>query len=113
MTLGQRVSIVTHAMARTPEVVLDWLSRAPTTNIRILMTCGCIVGVTLRYVLTPAHCANGVCAPGWEPSLTFLGFLLALAGVDTAHFIGKRKTDAEYVAAITTGTVKPRDGGTS
>lgn len=96
MTVGERIS---KAVARVPGGILDWIGRVPTTQIRVLITCGAIIVTTARYVLEPSQCLGGQCTPGWEPSIEWLGFLATMAGIDTAHFLGKRKTSAEYMAA--------------
>lgn len=43
----------------------------------------------------------------WVPSLDWLIFLAALAGVDLSHFYFKRVTDTDHVTAV-----KAAEGGT-
>lgn len=67
----------------------------PTTQFRVVISAIPILATTARYVSSHS---------GWSPSYEWLGFLLLLAGIDTAHFIGKRVTDADYAAAKKGGT---------
>jgi len=58
-----------------------WVADMPSTNVRIAMTIVLIFGTGCKVIAT-----------GWTPSLEWLGFLLAMAGVDTAQFWAKRAT---------------------
>lgn len=69
---------------------LELLGILPTTQFRVVVSAIPILATTARYTLSHT---------GWSPSYEWLGFLLLLAGVDTIHFLGKRSTDAAYVAA--------------
>lgn len=71
-------------------VALLSLAKAPTTNIRILVTILIWVVVTVRYVIA-VRLPSGLMS--WEPSTEWLMALLGLSGVDTYQFIQKRKTN--------------------
>ena len=72
----------------------------PTTQVRISVTLLCVIATALRYVLSEQHVlANGLVQSFWEPSWQWLGFLVAMSGLDAAQYLGKRTTDADYVAA--------------
>jgi hypothetical protein len=98
MTLRGTVAM----MARTPDYILDWVGRVPTTNVRILTTLFCMLLTAGRYVASQTK-------GGWEPSVEWLAFLVAMAGVDAAQFLAKRTTDARYVDAR---NPSPPPGGT-
>jgi hypothetical protein len=90
MTASQRATQILSAIASPvtslPDRMIDWLSRLPSTNARIAATIFCMLGTAFRYWWT----AGG---PGqWEPSYEWLAFLAVMAGIDTAQFNVKRKT---------------------
>jgi hypothetical protein len=66
--------------------------KLPTTPARISVTLLVFVGTAIRYWLGGPQ--------GWEPSLEWLGFLAAMAGIDAVQFYTKRATDASHVAAL-------------
>lgn len=68
---------------------LELLGDLPTTQTRVVVTCGAIIATTVKYVSSTT----------WIPSYEWLGFLLLASGVDAAQFLVKRTTDANYVAA--------------
>lgn len=57
----------------------------PSTNTRIAVTLACVVLTAVTYCI-----AWEAPVSGWEAWLTFLG---AMAGLDVAQFLAKRKTD--------------------
>ncbi|GIW89947.1 MAG: hypothetical protein KatS3mg109_1978 [Pirellulaceae bacterium] len=59
----------------------QWLAQLPTTNTRILVSLVLALATGARVVAT-----------GWEPPLSWLGFLLAMMGLDVAQFTAKRLT---------------------
>ncbi|GIW90780.1 MAG: hypothetical protein KatS3mg109_1350 [Pirellulaceae bacterium] len=61
--------------------MMRWLSELPTTNTRI--------AVSLVLALATG---GRVVATGWEPPIAWLGFLLAMMGLDVAQFTAKRLT---------------------
>lgn len=69
-------------VVRAPESTLALLGKVPTTNVRILVTLGAVMLTTLRYVTSDV----------WVPSLEWLGFLVAMSGVDAVQFYSKRVT---------------------
>lgn len=62
--------------------LMDLLARLPSTNARIAMTLLLALGTGVKYW------SSGV----WEPSVEWLAFLVAWAGIDVAQFAAKRKT---------------------
>lgn len=77
----------------------ELLGILPTTQFRVVISAVPILATTFRYVFSHDAIVNGIVVQHWSPSYEWLGFLLLLAGIDTAHFIGKRVTDADYAAA--------------
>lgn len=69
--------------------IVAFIGKIPTTQGQFCIAWLLWLGTGVRY-LTAAK---------WEPSYEWLGALLLLSGVSTAHFIGKRVTDTTYVAA--------------
>lgn len=61
--------------------LFDVLGKMPSTNTRIAVTLLCVVATAVRVV-----------ALGWNPSLEWLGFLVAMSGIDAAQYFGKRST---------------------
>ncbi len=97
---------------QTPDT--GWVARAfsvlgtlPTTQGAFVVGAIAILATTIRYVFSHEHVVGATISPAWEPSVDWLVFLLALAGINTAHFLGKRVTDTSYVAA------KRANGGTT
>lgn len=90
MTATQRatqiLSAVTQPITSLPDRILDWLGRLPSTNARIFATILCELGTAVRYWWS----AGG--PNQWEPSMVWLAFLATMAGIDTAQFNVKRKT---------------------
>jgi hypothetical protein len=76
-------------VGRLPAAIIEWLAKVPTTNLRICATILCVLATAGRVVVSAA----------WTPSLEWLAFLAAMAGLDSMHFMGKRMTQSEYVAA--------------
>ena len=82
------------------EKLLDLWGKLPTTPVRITVTLCCVIATTVRYILSHEHVLpNGTVESFWQPSLEWLGFLVAMSGLDAAQYVGKRATDASYVAA--------------
>jgi hypothetical protein len=90
MTAGQRTTqilkAVTEPFTSFPFRFNDWLGKFPSTNGRIFFTIVAMMITTARYCLG----AGGT--DQWEPSGEWLSFLAVMAGVDTLHFLAKRKT---------------------
>lgn len=76
---------------------MSWVAGLPTTNARIVVTLALAVATGIRYFVG-----------GWSPSLEWLAFLLAMAGLDVAQFTSKRFTDATYVSAKTAPPTAPK-----
>lgn len=77
------------------------LAELPTTPLRILVTLSVIVATAVRYLFLPD--------PPSELG-AWLGFLGALAGIDTATVIGKRyTTDPAVIAAETSAALALQD----
>lgn len=60
---------------------IDFMAKLPTTNVRIVSSIVMAFGTWIKVLVT-----------GWEPSLVWLGFLIAWAGIDAAQFVAKRAT---------------------
>lgn len=73
-------------MASRPDWFIERLAKVPTTNIRMFVTLYLAVRTAGHYFATP----------GWTPSLEWLGFITALAGIDVTQWVKKRTTDHEY-----------------
>jgi len=69
-------------MGLVPYATIEWLGQVPTTNLRICVTLVVFLGTAVRYLTSQT----------WAPSLEWVGFLVAMSGVDSLTFIGKRKT---------------------
>jgi hypothetical protein len=74
----------------------------PSTNVRIANSILMAMGT---FVLMAVTALTG---KAWEPSEIWLGFLVLWAGLDLGQFMGKRTTDANYVAAKQSG-IPPKD----
>jgi hypothetical protein len=83
--LGAIAVPVASSVASLPAKFNEWLGTLPTTQLRFLATIVSMEITTLRYVWSSD-------AKPWEPSMEWLAFLLAMAGVDTVQFFAKRKT---------------------
>jgi len=68
-----------------PDWFIDRISAANITNLRALVTLGLAVWTAVHY-LTQAKWGT------WEPSVEWLGFLVALGGLDVMQFSAKRLT---------------------
>lgn len=66
------------------------IGKFPTTNGRIALTMGLVIGTAVKY-WTSAD---------WKPSYEWLAFLAAMAATDVIQFSQKRKTHSDYVRAI-------------
>jgi len=67
----------------------------PTTRIRVLVTIGLITATGVTYLLHACDvrvAETMACGVGWEPSLNWLIFLSALAGVDVTQYFAKSYT---------------------
>lgn len=71
----------------------DFLGKLPSTNARIGATIVAMLMTTLTYMTTGVLYSFAVVPKVWTPSVSWLSFMLGMAGVDTAHFFAKRKTD--------------------
>jgi hypothetical protein len=88
-------------VASRPDWIIDRITAANVTNIRAFVTMFLAIWTAWRYFAQPKW---GI----WEPSVEWLGFLVALGGLDVAQFGIKRRT---YVAGGASDT--PPQGGTS
>jgi hypothetical protein len=61
-----------------------WVNKLPTTNLRILITLGCVVATAVVYLRNGAPKGDG-----WGEWLLFLA---TLCGIDVTQFNIKRKT---------------------
>ena len=61
--------------------IIDFIARLTNTNVRIVSSIVMAFGTWIKVLVT-----------GWEPSLVWLGFLIAWAGIDAAQFVAKRAT---------------------
>lgn len=68
--------------------LLEWLGKVPTTQARMVTTLAVFAGTAAWYWVTKQ-----------SPSVEWLGFLLAMSGLDVSHFASKRLTDVGYVEA--------------
>lgn len=89
---------------RTVDSLIQRIGVMPMTNTRQAVTFSLMIGTGVVYLALAVKYAVIEGARQWEPSLEWLGFLLISAGLDAAQFLGKRKTDAAYVAAMQGGT---------
>jgi hypothetical protein len=71
---------------------VNWIANLPTTNTRIVVTLVLATATAIRYFLGD-----------WMPSIEWLAFLLAMAGVDVAQYTAKRFSDTGYVSAKAAG----------
>jgi hypothetical protein len=79
---------------------LELWGKFPTTQARVTVTLAAMIATTVRYVASQNHVlTNGQVTSMWQPSSEWLGFLIVMAGLDTAQFLVKRTTDTDYVAA--------------
>jgi len=85
-----------------------WLAEMPSTNVRIANSILMAMGTFLLMAVTALIVVLRGTGQGWEPSEIWLGFLVLWAGLDLGQFMGKRTTDAAYVAAKQTGE-PPKD----
>lgn len=84
----------------TLDRVLELWGKLPTTQFNCVMSGLIILMTAIRYIVShDTVLANGTVSPHWVPDTGWEWFLLAYAGVNTAHFLGKRLTDASYAAA--------------
>ena len=80
--------------------VFEIWGHLPTTAARITVTLLAVLATTIRYVTSHEHVlANGSVTAYWEPSYSWLGFLIVMSGLDAASWLSKRMTDSSYVAA--------------
>lgn len=82
-----------------------FLEETPTTKVRVLATIGLIIGtgvVYLYHACSYRHPVTYQCY-GWEPSMNWILFLSALAGVDVSQYFVKSFTGIKHaqVAAST------------
>lgn len=94
------------------EKLFGALDHLPTTRIRVLVTIGLITATGATYLMhaCDARVATTLaCGPGWEPSLNWLIFLSALAGVDVTQYFAKSFTAVQQakVQAVTQTTPTP------
>lgn len=73
------------------ERVWQVIGMIPILQARFVLWSIAFLWTTARYLLT--HGA-------WVPSLDWLGFLAAMAGIDFGHFWAKRVTDTDHVTAV-------------
>lgn len=89
--------------------------KIPTTRIRVLVTLGLITATGATYLLHSCDVRslqNQLCI-GWEPSVNWLVFLSALAGVDVTQYFAKSYTAVKHsqvaasIANTASTTVEP------
>lgn len=81
------------------ERILDLIGKLPVPQAMAITSIACILATATRYVLSKEHLlTNGTVSAYWEPSGSWLMFLLTLGGINTAHLLGKRMTDTDYAA---------------
>lgn len=90
------------------------LDHLPTTRIRVLVTIGLITATGITYLMHACDVRivqTLACGPGWEPSLNWLIFLSALAGVDVTQYFAKSFTAVQQskVAATVINTTTRSD----
>ena len=91
-------------MSDRPEpYVWHFLKTMPSTNVRIANSILMAMGTFLLMAVTAIIALLRGAGDGWEPSEIWLGFLVLWAGLDLGQFMGKRTTDAAYVAAKVSG----------
>jgi hypothetical protein len=91
------------------ERLLGLWGKVPVAQGQFTVAAVCILSTTTRYVLSSDHpLRNGQIIATWQPTTEWLMFLLALAGVASAHGIGKRMTDMNYVEAKERGKTAPK-----
>lgn len=97
-----------------------FMGELPSTNMRIANSILMAMGTFLLMAVTALIVTlRGIGGNGWEPSEIWLGFLVLWAGLDLGQFMGKRTTDAAYVAAsqppsvTSTSTFTQPDGSVS
>lgn len=87
--------------------VFQSLDHFPTTRVRLLVTIGLITATGITYLVHACSVRIGeamACSTGWEPSLNWLLFLSALAGVDVTQYFAKSYTavkQSEVDASVT------------
>jgi hypothetical protein len=90
MTATQRatqiLATVTQPFTSFPDRLNEWLGKFPSTNGRIVATIIAMMGTAIRYWMEAGGPSQ------WEPSMVWLAFLATMAGIDTAQFNVKRKT---------------------
>lgn len=85
MTVNQAVSALGQKIGNAQDNFIERIARLPSTNIRIFVTLALYVVTGAKYVSSET----------WQPSLEWLAFLITASGLDTAHFLVKRKTQFE------------------
>ena len=98
MTLSNREWIM------TLDTVFTLIGKIPTTQGNCIVAWAATMATTIRYVFSHDNfLPNGQVTTHWVPDPYWLAFLLAYAGVSTAHFLAKRITDTGYIAAKQNG----------
>jgi hypothetical protein len=96
-------------MSERPEPwIWHFLKTMPSTNVRIAASILAMLGMWFVVLVTATVASIWGRGKGWEPSEILLGFLVIWAGLDLGQFMGKRTTDAAYVAAKQSGE-PPKD----
>ena len=70
------------AVRQAPDSFLILIAKLPSTNFRIFAT----------LLMAMWTCGHYVTSSTWQPSFEWLGFLVAMSGLDVAQFTAKRKT---------------------
>jgi len=87
------------------------LDHLPTTRIRVLVTIGLITATGVIYLLHSCDFRDPVTqiCVGWEPSVNWLIFLSALAGVDVTQYFAKSMTAVQQakVQAVAVAAAQP------
>jgi len=77
---------VNGAINGTLDKVYKLIDKAPTTNLRIIVTLLLVIGTAIRYW------AAGGGPTAWSPDWDWLMFLAAMSGLDVVQHWAKRKT---------------------
>jgi len=69
-----------------------------TTRIRIFATIGLIIATGVVYLFHACHYQDPIthACVGWEPSMNWIMFLSALAGVDVSQYFAKSFTSVKH-----------------
>jgi hypothetical protein len=94
---------------RFADAAIERVRVLPTTQLRLVVTLGLVVGTGTVYLLLAVKVALfGLGRPGaqftmWQPATEWLAFLLVNSGLDAAQFFAKRSTDRDLAAIKASG----------